>query len=1361
MSSNAVNGFNLLNSRKSKGTIVDVDIPETVNGFDLLKGKKQTRRVFESKVPKGKKLKTKDLYSASNLNIIREYMYRKKGEPYREQDKDDDKLVNDFVDQMRWFNSNTLSTAGEVQFINKGTEADKAAAGAAYDLYDQLGNIFTRGESLSGKVDGIKDYLFAAASDPSNYIGLLTGGLAKGATLGVTQGAKEAIKAASRQAYKKAAKEGLSSQATQKLADEAGESVIKNMTKRQANTKAGKRARDMAARNIKYEQSRLAGSKAVKDFESKRKTKGFVAELAGTASVDALIAGFQDIAIQDIYLDANVDDSIDSINYNQSLLNGLLGGVVAPAFSMAPKGARKIFGKSDLGKAKEELAVKQFTTKGQVDADIQFKVATVLKNSYKTWQQKVEAGKKATKDRPLPEGLLSEILLGPDGDGEKGVVGLLRQQGITVNKDTFISDFLTDVIRVMPDEDFFDISKTFEGKTSIPLGEVAAAKIKLSDVIASYASQLGSELSVLAQAKNKLNAGVVIGNDLMEKALDRKEVRDSLEDGLGSYFKSKSFREGAEVILRSNKNKKGKILGIKDGVATVVFEDAKKKGKKVKPPEIKVGSNVIPPDRDNVGKVISLSKGSIKDPTTATIEFVNPDTKAKITKDFPLRDLTTAAKGPDDAAAREYKLEQLDLVEDQMGGKPKSSLYVQNVWRRALVSSVPTTAANIFGWSQYYLGQTVADALSGAQYYAYGVMSGDKEAMRVGKVYFQVQGAKFRNFLDPFTTHDAYMKYLDESKNTRDLLHETVGGTGVESSAKRFGFDKDNKPYQIIEKYVDAASRITGVRAQDTFTKSQTFMTELDKQLRIKKGVTLSEAMRGNSLNIIDEDVAGLAVDSTLRSVFSKDYTTDDQMLKKAARLVEDVSNIPVLGSIMPFGRFFNNVIATVYQLGPWGLIAPASRIVKTATGKQGRDVRDVEAISRAAVGTAGLIMAARMDQDRQEAGLESTQFDVGGTKIDAKNAFPMSEFMAMGRVFNQLAQMGGTSKLSKASGAMTQIEPADTDIKTIVPYKPIVAKESVEDMMAQLGVGQFAKDIQFGNDMYRVLDMMFSDANGGAAASEIQKRAGSFIAGFTRPLQTIDKAVGFILDTDIHKDRRSVSYVDQETGEVKLRAKTGGEVFKGEATRYLDNILQAIGASTEASDFNQLRVASREGALYDPNPLATVFGIKVLADKTATEQLYTLSNLKTFRADSRSKVPMYDRLFNELLSPLLERKARALLSDSKFIKGSNTYKRVKAKQILTEVRKTVKAGMSTLSEEHRINQRRYDTINKAHDSEEYKNAVAGMHKIRLDRMRDRGATEESLKQIEVKDPLDYNHTELNMFEYMLDAYKGYRKGDI
>ena len=105
--------------------------------------------IFDSKVP-DKKLKLDDFYKRENLNTIREYMSRNKGDDYRTME-DDTKLVNDFVDHMRWFNTNTLSTAGEVQFVRKGSEADKAAAADAYRLYDSLGNLFNRGETLSGR----------------------------------------------------------------------------------------------------------------------------------------------------------------------------------------------------------------------------------------------------------------------------------------------------------------------------------------------------------------------------------------------------------------------------------------------------------------------------------------------------------------------------------------------------------------------------------------------------------------------------------------------------------------------------------------------------------------------------------------------------------------------------------------------------------------------------------------------------------------------------------------------------------------------------------------------------------------------------------------------------------------------------------------------------------------------------------------------------------------------------------------------------------------------------------------------------------------------------------------------------------
>ena len=1171
--------------------------------------------IFDSKVP-DKKLKLDDFYKRENLNTIREYMSRNKGDDYRTMD-DDTKLVNDFVDHMRWFNANTLSTAGEVQFIRKGSEADKAAAADAYRLYDSLGNLFNRGETLSGKIDGIKDYIFAAAVDPSNYLGLLTGGVGKATTLGATTASKKLIKEAANRAYKEGIRKGANSKTINKAVKAAQDDMIAKIGKGAARSKAGKLALNQAAINTRTEAFRKLGFKSLKEFETSRLKKGRAAELAATFGADATVAAFQDIAIQDIYLDVNVDDSIDSINKKQVLLSTILGGAMAPAFSLAGTGiatsSRKIGKKTSLADAQKEMSMQKFATKGVVDAAIGFEASKVIRQGYKSWAKKVEAGKEIRGNQMMPEGLLGEILLGPDK--ETGLVGLLRKKGITVNKETFISDFLTDVIRVMPDKEFVAMSKDFQKATGIHLGDVAAAKVKLSDVIASYSSGLGRELSVFAQAKNKLNAGVVMGNDIIKQSLERKEIRDALEDGIPGYFLSKEKQ-------------------------------------------------------------------------------------------------------------------------------PKKLMYFQNVWRRALVSSVPTTAANIFGWSQYYLGSTVADMLNGGAFYAYGAISGNKEAQRIGSVYWKIQGDKFRNLADPFTTHDAYMKFLEENKDIKSLLHETVGGTGVEISADKFDINPDSKVYKTVEGFVDASSKLTGVRAQDTFTKSQMFMTELDKQLRIKNNVSLAEVMRTNNLNAIDEDVLGMAVDTTMKSVFSKDYTTVDQMpaIRSTAKFVESISNLPVLGSILPFGRFFNNTIATVWQVGPAGLIAPTAAIMR---GKA--DIATSEAFSRAAVGTTGLVLAARMDQDRQDRALESTQLDVGGgTTIDTKNAFPMSEFLAMGRLFNQLARQG------KFGG----VGEADPSMKDQIPYFAKATPEALEDSLVQIGVGQFAKDIQFGNDMYRILDMMFDETNGEAGAAELQRRAGSFLAGFTRPFQTVDRAVGFIRDTDIHKDKRQKAIIDPETGKMELVKRSGGEVFSLEATRYLDNILDIFRDTNAESDFSQLRVSTREGDLYDPNPLASIFGVRVVPSKTAAEKVYTMAGLRGFKANKRSQVAMYDRLFNETLSPLLERKARVLLADKNFINGTNTYKRQEVSKILKQTRAAVNEAMPVLSEEHRINKQKYDTINYSGNSEQYKNAKKTFHKIRLDQLRDEGATEEELKKLEIKDPLTMNPSELNQFKAILSLYK-------
>ena len=92
-------------------------------------GNGQTKEIFDrDEDASPTKIKKKDLYDYKNLNIIREYMTRSKGVEY--EDAKDEKLVEDYVDHMRWFNTNSLSTAGEVVFVSKGDDLDKKAAKA-------------------------------------------------------------------------------------------------------------------------------------------------------------------------------------------------------------------------------------------------------------------------------------------------------------------------------------------------------------------------------------------------------------------------------------------------------------------------------------------------------------------------------------------------------------------------------------------------------------------------------------------------------------------------------------------------------------------------------------------------------------------------------------------------------------------------------------------------------------------------------------------------------------------------------------------------------------------------------------------------------------------------------------------------------------------------------------------------------------------------------------------------------------------------------------------------------------------------------------------------------------------------------
>ena len=138
--------------------------------------------------------------------------------------------------------------------------------------------------------------------------------------------------------------------------------------------------------------------------------------------------------------------------------------------------------------------------------------------------------------------------------------------------------------------------------------------------------------------------------------------------------------------------------------------------------------------------------------------------------------------------------------------------------------------------------------------------------------------------------------------------------------------------------------------------------------------------------------------------MFAKDYTTAEQpeLIRTAAKFVETVSNTPGLGTILPFGRFFNNVVATAYQ---WSFLSAPETLLKPMFKRmaktEGADkITEMDAAARTIVGTAGLALAAQYDKERRDDGLGVFEINVGGGKIiDAKNTYPFSAFLAAGRI--------------------------------------------------------------------------------------------------------------------------------------------------------------------------------------------------------------------------------------------------------------------------------------------------------------------------------------------------------------------------
>ena len=217
--------------------------------------------------------------------------------------------------------------------------------------------------------------------------------------------------------------------------------------------------------------------------------------------------------------------------------------------------------------------------------------------------------------------------------------------------------------------------------------------------------------------------------------------------------------------------------------------------------------------------------------------------------------------------------------------------------------------------------------------------------------------------------------------------------------------------------------------------------------------------------------------------------------------------------------------------------------------------------------------------------------------------------------------------------------------------------KDRKQEFLNSLASGQGARSVEFGNDLFALLSWFESPEAREGGWHSLLKPLGNIAAGATRPLDAINRAVWFINDSDVAKD---------------VRQARGTYGFTQGATKYVDNIIEVFTTDLESITGEELRVATREGSLQDPNPAARIAGLVVKPPQNATELAYGMSERMTYTANMRTKDPAYDKAYNSIVAPLLEKAAERMIADDVFMKGTVNQRRARLKKELSQVKSIV-----------------------------------------------------------------------------------------
>jgi hypothetical protein len=408
-------------------------------------------------------------------------------------------------------------------------------------------------------------------------------------------------------------------------------------------------------------------------------------------------------------------------------------------------------------------------------------------------------------------------------------------------------------------------------------------------------------------------------------------------------------------------------------------------------------------------------------------------------------------------------------------------------------------------------------------------------------------------------------------------------------------------------------------------------MYQMDKGLRaaFSKGYNEFYAQEGVRSVMATKEYRRLlegTMDKIQEHTFSKSYKKSG-LIGEVAGAIEDARNMPGLGMMVPFGRFFNNTIDFTVKNTP-----VLGNVLKLA-GKYPDKTHGELVINGAIAG--GLITAMSMNESEKRSqglGMYDSVDPLTGQVVNQKYDYPLSAFIAAGRMLSYVT-----------SGE-----------------KP--PRELVEQVAKDFGIGGLTRNLSNTGglvvDSAMALlegDVELALAKGGEAVGGVGSQA---VAGFTRSFEPVNVVFGLAMGTDMAPQN------------VK-----DGNAYLGKSLTYFSHVVEAL----TGEPFNEALVSSSEGE-KDPK-LAGVMGIRTVSHTNILRVMNMLA-YDSWKYDGKYVTGKLaagaSNEYKRMMFEELDRTAESLVADPNFRVLSTDDKRQSWELIIGQIKDTARHRLAT-----------------------------------------------------------------------------------